>query len=235
MLNKFILSAALLFFSSFLSAQNKVVVVPLLGDDAVPIENIVTVGLANADFTSPADAINSISDATALEPYLVFIGPGTYTIGRGELVVKPNVYLVGSGIGVTILEAGFGSNDVEQSAVVTLNGFLGNQSALRDLSVIQFGSSVNISSGVYIDGTTSIDNVDIQVLSSGATNYGIYAESSSVLNLSNSHVSVENASGVSVGIFAQSGTHDYRDTEVNVRDGIFVASVLQNSQSLPIK
>ncbi len=59
------------------------------------------------DFTNPIDAVNSITDASASNPYIVKILPGVYNIsgdGHWGLWMKPYVDLEGSGSGVTILQ-----------------------------------------------------------------------------------------------------------------------------------
>ncbi len=63
-------------FTTF--AANKVVVIPLMGDNP-PLKNIVTVARANGKFTDPVAAVNSITDASASNPYLVVIGSGGNT------------------------------------------------------------------------------------------------------------------------------------------------------------
>ena len=49
-------------------AQTKVVVIPLFGDDAKPLKNIVTVAKANGNFADPVAAVNSIKDASVSNP-----------------------------------------------------------------------------------------------------------------------------------------------------------------------
>ena len=224
---------ALVYWHAGLNAHNNVVVVPLFDDKSLPIENIITVGLQNADFTDPVAAVESISDATNLEPYLVFIGPGTYTIGSGGLHTKPNVYLAGSGVGVTILEAGFGAGTIDQSAVVSLNGLLENESALRNLSIVQYGSSTGISSGVYATGFSSMDNVEIKVQSTGAVNYGVYLDSG-MISIKDSDISVANASVLSTGIFANGGSHEFRNTEILSRDGTIVSAIYNQGARISV-
>ena len=216
-----------LFFciSSMSLAHNKVVVIPMAGDDAVPIKNIITVGLENADFSNPINALESIADATRLEPYLVFIGPGTYTLGKA-LFIPTNVHVVGSGIGVTILEAGFGhATDVAQSAVVSMRGG-GSQSAasLRDLSVYQYGFSNGISTGVYAVSQVDISNVDVRVTSSGTVNYGIYFQQTSA-KLKDSLVETNNASLFTASIYMNNGTNILAGTSIKAQSGIFVAGI----------
>ena len=57
-----------------------------------PIQQWVTVGIANAQYTSIQDAIDSITDATPSKPYGVLIHPGVYS---GDIVGKDDVHLVG--------------------------------------------------------------------------------------------------------------------------------------------
>lgn len=219
----YLFSLILLLFTSTAMAQNKVVVVPLFSS-AVPIENIVTVGLDNADFTSPAAAVNSITDATFLRPYLVFIGPGTYTIQPNQLIVQPNIHLVGSGVGATILRGFFGNSSASSSAVVRLEGNSAGGSVLRDLTINQFGSATAISSGVYTEGFSTIDNVEINVRSNGVSNFGVFSETAT-LEISNSAINIQNASFQNVGIRAIDGTHNYNNLEIDVAGSIFTAAI----------
>ena len=71
--------------SAFVMAQNRVVVIPMSGDDLEPLANIITVAKNNGDFTNPIDAMNSISDASETNPYLIVIAPGVYDIGTEYL------------------------------------------------------------------------------------------------------------------------------------------------------
>ncbi len=83
-------------------AQSKVVVIPLFGDDAKPLKNIITVAKANGNFTDPVAAVNSIGDASANNPYLVVIGPGVYTVTQ-PLEMNEHVDIIGSGLRVSKL------------------------------------------------------------------------------------------------------------------------------------
>jgi hypothetical protein len=65
-----------------------------------PLKNVITVAKANGKFTDPAAAVNSITDASATNPYPVVIGPGVYTITQ-TLIMKPYVDIAGSGENVT--------------------------------------------------------------------------------------------------------------------------------------
>ena len=113
----YILAALLLLAPLTVLAQTKVVVIPLFGDDPKPLKNIVTVAKANGDFTSPVAAVNSITDASATNPYLVVIGPGVYTMGAA-LVMKEYVDIAGSGENVTKLTGAISTGQLSSSAIV---------------------------------------------------------------------------------------------------------------------
>jgi pectin methylesterase-like acyl-CoA thioesterase len=116
-------------------AQNKVVVIPLFGDDAKPLKNIVTVAKANGMFTDPLAAVNSITDASEINPYVVVIGPGIYTISK-TLVMKPYVNITGCGENFTILKGAISKNVYNESAIIS--GI--ENSALTSLTVENTGA-----------------------------------------------------------------------------------------------
>jgi len=91
----------------------------------------VVVAKSGGDFTSPIAAVNSITDASASNPYLVKVMPGVYDLGTASLVMKPYVYFEGSG-----------DSSVITSAIVNTNRqcFLGtvimaNNSTLKDIRI----------------------------------------------------------------------------------------------------
>jgi pectin methylesterase-like acyl-CoA thioesterase len=77
--------------SSAVSAADRVVVLPL--NSAKKIKNVVTVSATGGNFTNPVAAINSITNASAANPYLLQIGPGVYTLTQ-PLVMKPYVPVI---------------------------------------------------------------------------------------------------------------------------------------------
>ena len=83
----FVLIASL-FYNPSVSAEN--------------LENVITVSASGGDFTSVTSALNSISNATESNPYLIKVGPGTYSV-RAQIRMKPFVTLRGSGRNLTFL------------------------------------------------------------------------------------------------------------------------------------
>jgi hypothetical protein len=59
--------------------------------------NMIVVAKSGGQFTDPVDAMNSISDASASNPYLVKVMPGVYDIADRTIVMQPYVTLEGSG------------------------------------------------------------------------------------------------------------------------------------------
>ena len=196
-------------------AHNKVVVIPMSGDDLKPLQNIVTVAKANGDFNNPVAAINSITDASASNPYLLVIAPGIYTLAS-QLVMKEYVDISGSGEAVTKLIGAITGANIEASAIVkgannsgltdlTIeNTVVGGANAvgiynspasptLSDLTINVSGGSAN---NVGIQNVTSsspmMNNLTLSI-SGGTQAYGVVALSSSSL-LSNSIISVNGAS-----------------------------------------
>lgn len=69
--------------------------------------NIVTVGKSGADFTSVKAAVDSITDASETNPYLVRIGPGTYEEDCGEIDLPGHIHLEGGGADTTFVDVLF--------------------------------------------------------------------------------------------------------------------------------
>lgn len=126
-------------------AADKVVVIPLFGHGK-PLKNIVTVAKANGMFTDPVAAVNSITDASADNPYLVVIGPGVYTLTH-TLVMKPWVDITGSGENVTRLVGAISGGDSASSSMVQT----ASHAVLSNMSIKNTGGD-DYSIGVRIAG-----------------------------------------------------------------------------------
>ena len=101
-----------------------------------PLKNVITVAKANGKFTDPVAAVNSISDASVDNPYLVVIGPGVYTITQ-TLVMKPFVDIAGSGANVTKIKGAISTGSAATSAIISGASY----SALSSLTVENNGGS----------------------------------------------------------------------------------------------
>lgn len=71
--------------------------------DSAKYGNLVIVAKSGGDFTSPIDAINSVTTASAANPFVVKVMPGVYDLGTSSLQMKEYVYLEGSGEDSTVI------------------------------------------------------------------------------------------------------------------------------------
>ena len=92
------------------------------------------VAKSGGDYTSVQTAIDSISDATASNPYLVWVAPGVYT----EMVtMKSYVHLQGSGQNATIITSTASSSDFPPTQATLI---LASNTSLRDLTIGNVGT-----------------------------------------------------------------------------------------------
>jgi hypothetical protein len=138
-----------------------------------PLKNVITVAKANGNFSDPVAAVNSITDASAANPYLVVICPGVYTVTQ-TLKMKSYVDIVGSGENVTTLTGPISTGNSSSSAIISG----ANNSSLSSLTVENTGGGA-YSIALY-NGTVSptISNVTALV-SGGSSNYAVYNYNSS--------------------------------------------------------
>ncbi|GHA18865.1 hypothetical protein GCM10008090_30630 [Arenicella chitinivorans] len=211
-------------------AQNKVVVIPLAGD-AQPLQNIITVSANNGDFTNPVDAINSISDASNTNPYLIVLGPGSYPI-IGQLVMKDYVSITGSGMETTELRGAVGGAGFTESAAfivgareadisdlsivnsVGQNVVIGVHTSQQDMRisrtrVIVFGALNSQYGVVNQDAELKLYESEITNTGSGGTCYGIYSYSDAVLKVSDMDMSLNCNHGTQYGIYTNASSFSY--------------------------
>ncbi len=117
---------------------------------------------SNGAFTTVAAALASITDASASNPYVVRIGPGTFP---GHVVLKSHVDIEGSGRGVTTLTSSGGNN----AGFATIRSSLpGVVAEVRDLTVVTTG-------GTYATGVTFSNASNVRL-----TNLSIIVQDTSV-------------------------------------------------------
>jgi hypothetical protein len=140
---------------------------------AAGLKNVITVAKANGDFTDPVAAVNSISDASATNPYLVVIGPGVYTITE-TLQMKPYVDIAGSGENVTRIKGAISTAAPASSAII----FGADNSTLSALTAENTGGGA-YSVVLHNDSQSPMLRDITAIASGGPGNYGVYNVSSS--------------------------------------------------------
>ena len=111
---------------------------------ATPYRNVIVVARSGGDFTSIQQALNSITDNSATNPYLVWVAPGIYT---ERVTMKPYVDIEGAGELVTKITS-------TGSLTPTLATVVGaNDAELRDLTVENTGGNYN-ATAIYTQGSS---------------------------------------------------------------------------------
>ena len=210
-------------------AQNRVVVIPLFDGACAsgtckPLKNIVTVAKANGMFADPVAAVNSITDASDTNPYLVVIGPGVYTV-TVPIVMKPYVEITGSGETVTKIKGAISTESESTSAIV--RG--ANRSALSFLTVENTGGVGIFSIALYNDHVSpKVSNV-IATATGGTANYGVHNGSSSP-EMTNVTASAAGGEG-NYGVYNTSSSPVMMNVTATVTGGTTNFGVSNNSSS----
>lgn len=166
--------ATVLLLSASAIAADKVVVVPL--SSAKKLMNVITVSTKGGDFTNPVAAVNSITNASGNNPYLVFVGPGVYTLSQ-TLFMKSFVTIAGAGQDATTLIGAISSSTATETSAIISGA---DNSTLSDLTVENTGGG-DYSIALYNNGTSPVIQGVTAIASGSTSNLG-------VLNISSSSV-----------------------------------------------
>ncbi|MHB8895175.1 MAG: collagen-like triple helix repeat-containing protein [Candidatus Geothermincolia bacterium] len=144
--------------------------------------NVVVVAKSGGDFTDPIAAINSITDSSYSNPYLVKIMPGVYDIGSLYMYPGDFVDIAGSGENATVivgngpwvLYTGFGENEISsltlentgtpsgKSIGMSLHGG-GMGTKITDMTVKVQGLSPYFATGIYAQGRVAMARVTVNI------------------------------------------------------------------------
>lgn len=154
--------------------------------DTLSYQNVIVVAKSGGDYTSIQAALNSITDASDTNRYLVWVAPGTY---NETVTMKQYVDIEGAGELVTKITAA--SNYTAMGA---------SNAELRFLTVENTGGSGDETTAIY-NGSASFRLTHVTATASGGSiaNYGVWNEVSSPKM---THVTATAWGGVlSVGVF----------------------------------
>jgi hypothetical protein len=130
-------------------------------------QNVVAVAKSGGDYTSIQAGIDSITDASVDNPYLVWIAPGVYS----EMVtMKPYVHLQGAGQEVTILTSTITSSTWPPSQATLV---LASDTSLRDMTVGNIGEDAHNVAILATAGMTRtlVEDVTARAQGEGDHNY----------------------------------------------------------------
>ena len=121
------------------------------------------VAASGGDFTSVQAAVNSITDASATNPCLIWVAPGVYA---ETVTLKPYVHLQGAGRDVTVLQGNITDDNGSPTDKATL--ILDNNTSTRDLTVNNSGSEGQTRVGILVPAAKSnVLVADVTVTTSG--------------------------------------------------------------------
>lgn len=184
--------------------------------------NVIVVAKSGGDYSDPYEAVNSITNASATNPYLVKIMPGVYDIGANSIQMKSFVDIEGSGENTTRILGGIGTTD----------GALLQGASDAELSHLTLESALSVGYVIYNIGVSpKISHVTV-VSTEGR---GVYNYISSAIFLDVTVISNIGASSDKFGIGNYLGAPTF--TNVNVKAGTcnmcqnYVGIVNSSSQS----
>jgi hypothetical protein len=168
-----------------------------------PYQNVIAVAKSGGDFTTVQAALDSITDAAANNPYLVWVAPGVYS---ETVTLKPYVHLQGAGQEATVITSTIGNAAAPPTAATLV---LVANTSLRDLTVGNSGSAEFNVALLIPEGAMEVIATDVTALAQGIStgdNVAIYqAGPNTSLTLVNITALAENANGVNSGMYANQG------------------------------
>lgn len=191
------------------------------------IKNIVTVAKSGGQFTDIQAAIDSISDASENNPYVVFVAPGVYSLQQ-QLVMKSYVDIVGSGENVTKITGDVGDVSVGPNAALVVGK---DGSVLRDLSVENTGfGAVKIGIIAYeivpTEDHPRFKVVNVSTFTQGGTNARGIVAIRSYIDYENIIVKVDQGgAGTAVGILNEVVSGTIKNAVVQVKNSTDVIGI----------
>jgi hypothetical protein len=156
---------------SHLSPDSRIAAVPyaLQAERVRGYAGVVVVAKSGGDQTSVQVAIDSITDASAANPYLVWVAPGQY---EEQVTMKPHVHLQGAGQEATIIHSSASAGwPVTEATLI-----LASDTSLRDLTVSNNGAGLRNVALLAMAGTegTMVADVTARAHAGGTMNFGLF-------------------------------------------------------------
>jgi hypothetical protein len=177
-------------------------------------DNLVVVAKLWGDYTSVQAAIDSISDASAGNPYLIWVAPGVYV---EQVTMKAHVHLQGAGQEATIIHSSASSGDWPPTQATLV---LASNTSLRDLTVTNNGTGTRNVALLAADTTnTRVADVTVRTDGSGQFSYAFLVHGSGTdITLQQVTALGENGSSSNYGL------HNFLNATVMLYGGSFTGS-----------
>jgi hypothetical protein len=177
-------------------------------------QNVLVVAESGGDYTSVQAAINSITDAAADSPYLVWVAPGVYS---ETVTMKPYVHLQGAGQEATIITSTASSSAWPPTQATLV---LASDTNLRDLTVGNGGAGDSNTALLATAGMTRtlVADVRARALGGGVSNLAIFLSGSGTgVTLQQITALAENGSDHNIGLV------NHSSAAVMLHSGTFIA------------
>jgi hypothetical protein len=190
--------------------------------------NVVVVAADGGDHTSVQAAIDSITDASASNRYVVLIAPGVH---HGRVVMKPFVDVRGSGPEATIIRSVTSSAEANPYvATSSATVVTASDTRLSDVRVVNAGQTDGQdSAGVVASGVQRVvlDNVTAEASGTGGRyHFGVLLNSASGIVIERSRILGTGAGASNSGLFAYvSSLVTARDSRIEAVGGTLVYGV----------
>jgi hypothetical protein len=180
------------------------------------VKNVVTVAKAKGDFTDVVSALNSITDASVNNQYLIYIGPGIY-FSATPIVMKEYVHITGSGQNVTTLSSLMSDNDYDSGNAALIKG--ASHTSLSNLKVYNVGlSNETFAMGIDLNNVSMhVENIAIISLGMSTYNYGLYCKSDQGSIIENVSILTEGQGTYNFGIYVSSTTEKLNLSNIYVK------------------
>ncbi|EFO81371.1 hypothetical protein OSCT_0770 [Oscillochloris trichoides DG-6] len=191
-----------------------------------PYAQVIIVAQSGGDFTSIQAALDSITDASASKPYLVYVAPGVYT---EQVTMKAYVTIEGAGQRATIIR-GTGGGLLNASSATVVGA---SNATLRNLSVESDGSVNPYTTGMYNSSASpTISNVSVTA-SGGTNNYGIANFSFSSPLISNVTLTASGGDAKNIGIYNNASSPPISNVTITASGGTNNYGIVNFSSSSP--
>ena len=171
-------------------------------------QNLLVVAKSGGDYTTITDALNSITDSSESNPYLVYVAPGVY---METIMMKPYVDIEGAGEQATKITY-TGSFYADSGTVVGVD-----HTEIRFLTVENTGGD-ECAVGIF-NYYSNMRMKNVTVTTTGAkNNFSVYSGYSSP-TMTNMTITASGGTSSNTGIYIFSGSPTITDVKVTVTGG----------------
>ena len=207
--------------------------------------NIITVKTSGGDFSNPVDAMNSISNSSEENPFLILMGAGTFTLAaNSQLIIKPYVHILGSGSDQTIIAGSRSSSTLNDNAggslILGASGtsikglsvnnttdnndtvsgvifFQDSEASMEDIIIHQSGSTYKLHGLIAVNSTVTLSNITITLDSGTNYSYGAYFQNNSVVKAEGMTIQVSSTGGTTArGIYSDASSFSCHTPNITI-------------------